>query len=113
MPAHDETDDKATDRGMQEEHEEEFMIVKADAVADPGAMMVHSQDAPAAGRTMVRSGRLQGTAPHAITPLDQIQCLKWEAVKYAILNFVPFTLRQVVNALFHRSEIVQINCLCY
>ena len=55
---------------MEEEHEEVFVIVHADAIADPWAMMVHSHDATRAHGAMVCPGRPYRLAFHTVSPVD-------------------------------------------
>ena len=45
---HDSSRNRAADHGVEQEAEEVFVVVQANAVADPRAMMVHAEDASAA-----------------------------------------------------------------
>ena len=49
-----------------------LVVVETDAVADPGAVMVHANHAACAGGAVMGSWGLQGTTPHAVTPLDEV-----------------------------------------
>ena len=52
---------------MEEHVEEEFVVVKADAVGDPRAVMVHFEDAAVALRAVMASVGLGLIAPLADT----------------------------------------------
>lgn len=46
----------------EEEEQEGLVVAVADAVVDPGAVVVHAQDTPAAGAAVVRPRRLRPPA---------------------------------------------------
>ena len=58
-------DQQAGHRTVEEHVHEEFVVVEADAVGDPGAVMVHLQDASVALRAVVAPVGLRLVAPLA------------------------------------------------
>ena len=53
--------------GVDEKEDEVFSVPKANAVVDPGAVVIHVQDTAIAGRTMVTSFWLEHIAYQAIS----------------------------------------------
>ena len=60
-------DQQAGHRTVEEHVHEEFVVVEADAVSDPGAMMVHLEDAAIALRAVMAPVWLRLVAPLADT----------------------------------------------
>ena len=59
--------EQAGARAVEEHVHEELVVVEADAVGDPGAVMVHLQDATIALRAVMASVRLRLVTPLADT----------------------------------------------
>ena len=81
------------DHGMEEKHEEVFVIVHADAVTDPWAMMVHSHDATRAHGAMVCSWWPYRLAFHTVSPVDKAPDLAVKLGEYFFLYLTPLLVR--------------------
>mmetsp|Transcript_18585 Transcript_18585/g.28541 ORF Transcript_18585/g.28541 Transcript_18585/m.28541 type:complete len:217 (-) Transcript_18585:595-1245(-) len=66
VQAHGEARVGGSDEGRDQELKEELMVVEANAVSNPGAVVVHTQDTPAADGAVVGSGGLNLLAFFAV-----------------------------------------------
>ena len=70
---------------VDEELEEELLVIKADAVVHPWAVMVHSGDASFANRAVMAQGRFHGIALLAVLHHYVLQVLQGGVVQHDFL----------------------------
>ena len=80
---------------VDEELEEELLIVVANAVVDPGAVVIHSRDAALADRAVMAEGRLDRVALPAVLADDILQIFESRVVQNNVLIDLFLRLRRL------------------
>ena len=76
------------------------MVVKTNAVSNPGAMMIHAHDTRIANRAVMGSGWPDMLTFETISPLNELLDSSWKFFKNFVLNDAPFFVTEIENFLF-------------
>ena len=85
------------------------MVVKADTVAYPGAVVIHSHHALAAKGAMMSPWWPKRLALLAVAPAYQHPGLLRKVRHNVVFKFVPICVRHIVNLLLQRCQFVHVN----